>query len=59
MEKISHIRVHDRDYNVYICFSYTTLTVHAYKYDNFSIEFEWFASMSEFKEWIQQPIRRL
>ena len=58
MEKIAHIKVYDRDYNVYISFSYTSLTVHAYKYDNVSIEYEWFASMSDFKLWIQEPIRR-
>ena len=59
IEQIAHIRVHDRDYNVYISFSYTTMTLHAYKYDEYNMEYCWFASLSEFKSWVAEDIRRV
>ena len=57
MEKIAHIRIEDRDFNLYISFSYTTMTLHAYKYDETSIEYEWFVNLLEFKLWVQKPLR--
>lgn len=58
LEEIAHIRVNDRDFNVYISIAYNTATLHMFKYDNFTCEYEWFTVWSEAKEWIQRPIRR-
>ena len=56
MERITHIHVHDRGFNVYISICYTTMQLHAYKYNDTSIEWEYFTSMPEFTSWIQKPL---
>ena len=56
MERIAHIRIDELDFNVFISFSYDTMTLHAFKYNEYSIEYDWFASLVEFKYWVQKPI---
>ena len=59
IEKIAHIRIEDREYNLYISYSYDTGILHAYKYDEYNIEYEWFANLLEFKYWVQKPIPKV
>ena len=49
MERITHVRVDDRGFNVYISVCYDTMRLHAYKYDDYSIEWETFLSLSDRK----------
>ena len=56
MEKIAHIRISDRDFSVYIGFSYETMTLYAYKYDDHRIDFNWFTDVEEFKYWVMSPL---
>jgi hypothetical protein len=57
LEHIAHIRIDERDFNVYISFFYSSLTLHAYKYNDEKIEFEWFDNVIDFKNWIDKPLR--
>ena len=57
MERITHVHIDDRGFNVYISVCYDTMRLHAYKYDEVNIEWESFVSLSEFAEWIQKPIK--
>ena len=57
MERITHVRVDDRGFNVYISVCYDTMRLHAYKYDDYSIEWETFLSLSDFADWLQKPIQ--
>lgn len=57
MEKITHVRVDDRGFNVYISVCYNTMRLHAYKYDESYIEWESFTALSEFTVWVQKPIK--
>ena len=59
MERITHVRVDDRDFNLYISVCYDTMRLHAWKYDESSIEWESFTSLTEFSDWIQKPIKRV
>lgn len=59
MEPVAHIHIEDREFNVYMCICYSTMTLHAYKYDEESINYEWFNDLSEFESWVQSPIRRV
>ena len=56
-EHIAHIHVNDKDYNVYISFAYSSLTLHAYKYNDERIEYEWFDNVLDFKEWLEKPVQ--
>ena len=57
MEKITHVRVDDRGFNVYISVCYDTMRLHAYKYDEVNIEWDSFTSLTEFTLWVQKPIK--
>lgn len=57
IEHIAHIHVNDRDYNVYISFSYSSLTFHVYKYNDTQIEFDWFNNSQELKSWLLKPLQ--
>jgi len=59
MEHITHIRVHDRDFNVYLSICHDTLRLHAWKYDENSIEWETFTDMNEFRNWVSSPVKRI
>lgn len=59
MEPIAHICIEDREFYVYICICYRTMTLHAYKYDYESINYDWFNDMQEFMSWVQKPIIRI
>lgn len=56
IEQIAHIQIVDRNYNVYLSFVYSSLTLQAYKYDDKQIEFEWFDNVLDFKLWLEKPI---
>lgn len=56
IKNIAHIRVSDREYNVYISICYTSMTLHAYKYNDTSIVYDWFYTLDDFKSWLQEPI---
>lgn len=58
IERIAHLHIEDRDFNVYICICYNSMTLHAYKYDDQSINYDWFNDMPEFMQWVQNPIVR-
>lgn len=57
IEQVAHIRIEDRGYNVYISICYDTMTLHAYKYDDQGINYNWFNSLQEFNLWVQTPIQ--
>jgi hypothetical protein len=59
MEHITHIRIDDHGFNVYMSICYDTLRLHAWKYDDDSIEWETFTDMEQFKTWISSPIKRI
>lgn len=59
LEKLAHIRVNDRDYSIYIAICHETLTLHAFKYDDYNIEWETFQDISQFKLWCSQPVKRI
>lgn len=56
IEHIAHIHVSDQDFNVYISFVYSSMTLQAYKYNDSRIEFEWFDNVIDFKNWLETPI---
>ena len=56
IEQIAHIHINDRNFNVYISFSYSSLTLYAYKYNDRKIEFEWFNNSADFNNWITKPL---
>ena len=57
MERVAHICIEDRKFNVYICICYNTMTLHAYKYDSTNINYDWFNDLNEFMIWVQRPIQ--
>ena len=59
MDPVAHIHIDDREFNVYMCICYNTMTLHAYKYDEESINYEWFNDMSEFMDWVQEPVHKV
>jgi hypothetical protein len=58
IERVAHLRMTDRDFNVYIGISYETMTLYAYKYDDQTVDFNWFTDLGEFQLWLQQPFVR-
>ena len=56
IEHIAHIHVDDKDFNVYISFVYSSMTLQAYKYNESRIEFDWFDNVIDFKNWLEKPI---
>lgn len=56
IEHVAHIHVNDRDFNVYISFVYSSLTLQAYKYNDTNIEFDWFDNVTDFQHWLEKPI---
>ena len=59
MERLTHVRVDDCDFNLYVSVCYNSMRLHAYKYDDNNIEWETFTSLLEFTVWIQKPIKRV
>lgn len=59
MERITHVRISDHGFSVYISVCYDTMRLHAWKYDDNSIEWDSFQSLLEFSEWVQKPIKKI
>ena len=59
MENITHVRIDDRGFSVYISVCYDTMRLHAWKYDDYSIEWDSFTTLSDFTEWVQKPIQKV
>lgn len=57
MEHLTHVRIEDRGFNVYISVCYDTMRLHAWKYDEEHIEWDSFLTIVEFTEWLQQPMK--
>lgn len=56
VEQIAHIYVEDKDFTLYLSMCYNTMTLHAYKYNNECINYEWFNHLSDFVNWVHLPI---
>jgi hypothetical protein len=57
IEPIMHVCIEDREFNLYLSICYDSMTLHAYKYNDRSIEYDWFVNLEEFKSWVQNPIQ--
>lgn len=59
MEHLTHVQVNDRGFSVYISVCYDTMRLHAWKYDDYNIEWETFTALPDFTEWVQRPIQKI